>query len=129
MSTYAAVQARETCSKGHAYTPENVRLQPDGTRRCLTCRREWDRVRSAQRRAIAKVDPTRARPQRKFPAEPLLAIAARNGITIDDRKALERIKGDGLLSERVADRLACKVLKLHPALVWGDAWWGEDVAS
>lgn len=48
------------CVHGHKFTPENVRIDGKGSRHCVTCDREWDRIRdpqirSAQRRARAKL--------------------------------------------------------------------------
>jgi len=38
-------QSRTHCSNGHAYTPENTHIRPDGTRRCRQCKRESERRR------------------------------------------------------------------------------------
>lgn len=43
--------ARTHCESGHEYTPKNTRIEPDGARRCRTCRR--DRARADRRRAAA----------------------------------------------------------------------------
>lgn len=41
------------CRNGHEYTPENTWRAPDGTRRCLTCRRaNWKRAND--RRAVSQ---------------------------------------------------------------------------
>lgn len=35
-----AINARKThCAHGHAFTPDNTRRRPDGSRRCITCAR------------------------------------------------------------------------------------------
>lgn len=36
---------RGTCARGHAYTPENTYVRPDGYRSCRECKRLWDRER------------------------------------------------------------------------------------
>jgi hypothetical protein len=47
-----AVNSRKThCDHGHEYTPENTLLRPDGARACRTCRRAWDRERTARKKA------------------------------------------------------------------------------
>jgi len=38
-------------------------------------------------------------------------------------KALQRAIKRGYVSIAVADQLCCEVLRVHPALVYGDAWW------
>lgn len=40
-------------SGGHEFTPENTYTQPDGQRRCRTCKRERDNRSNAKRRAAA----------------------------------------------------------------------------
>lgn|SRR6185369_250795 len=49
-SPFAAKAKQATCAHGHVYTAENTGLR-DGTRFCLTCRREYDRRRRPTRRA------------------------------------------------------------------------------
>lgn len=43
-------QRRTACNAGHDYTPENTYVDPNGSRRCRTCMREWDRRRNLKRR-------------------------------------------------------------------------------
>jgi len=40
----------ELCSKGHAWTPENTRVNGAGHRMCVTCRRAGDRIRKERDR-------------------------------------------------------------------------------
>lgn len=46
------VAGRTHCRRGHAFTPENTRLGPDG-RRCRACQRAAETRRTARRRAAA----------------------------------------------------------------------------
>lgn len=45
-----AADSRTACKKGHAYTPENLRVYRDGRRRCVTCSRLDDRQQQEKRR-------------------------------------------------------------------------------
>lgn len=38
-------------------------------------------------------------------------------------KALERAITEGDLTMTAADAICCRVLRLHPCLVYGDTWW------
>lgn len=38
-------------------------------------------------------------------------------------KILNRASKDGVMSIKVADKFAVKVLGVHPSFVWGDMWW------
>ena len=49
--------AKTHCVNGHEFTPENTKIESNGARRCLTCRREIDRRRNRARRAAAKARP------------------------------------------------------------------------
>jgi hypothetical protein len=67
-----------------------------------------------------------------LPAEPLVAaVQARGGVRacVGADGALERAYGRARGSQRLtiaaADKLAVRVLGMHPALLWGDAWWVE----
>lgn len=48
---------KETCQNGHDFTPDNTRIEarPNGrsARRCLTCQREYGRIRYAARKSVA----------------------------------------------------------------------------
>lgn len=66
-----------------------------------------------------------------LPAEPLLtAIRARGGVRacVGRDYALERAysraRQIGQVTPWAADRLAVRVLGLHPVAVWGEVWWG-----
>lgn len=49
------------CSRGHAYTPENTRINVRGSRECRECIRIRSRIYSQRRRAALKlVDPVRS---------------------------------------------------------------------
>jgi hypothetical protein len=48
-----AAQARTHCRRGHEYTPENIYIQPRGTRVCRTCLRATARERRAKAKAAA----------------------------------------------------------------------------
>lgn len=54
VSSFAAKAKQATCAHGHPYTPETTGLR-DGTRFCLTCRREYDRRRGPNRQRVAGV--------------------------------------------------------------------------
>lgn len=43
----------DTCSRGHALTPDNL-VHDAGWRRCLTCKREYNRAYMRRRRAAYK---------------------------------------------------------------------------
>jgi len=42
--------AKTYCKHNHPLSGDNVRLMPDGGRRCRTCQRRWDRERDQKRR-------------------------------------------------------------------------------
>ncbi|MGI8477822.1 MAG: HNH endonuclease signature motif containing protein [Thermomicrobiales bacterium] len=47
-----AVNARKThCKRGHPFTPDNMRVETTGSRRCLTCAMALKRARRARRHA------------------------------------------------------------------------------
>lgn len=75
------------------------------------------------------------RRQRRLPLEPLVELIEQRGGyeacapgvgNRGDRRALdrswERAKAEGAVALSMADRLAIKILGLHPMLVWGDDW-------
>lgn len=39
----AQLARRTHCTNGHEYTPANTYLRPDGGRRCVTCKQDWNR--------------------------------------------------------------------------------------
>lgn len=39
------------CAKGHAYSGHNLIVRKDGKRRCRQCQRDWNRAKTAKRRA------------------------------------------------------------------------------
>lgn len=43
-------------------------------------------------------------------------------------RAYCRARREGSLTPFAADRLAIRLLGLHPVLVWGDEWWTEMVS-
>lgn len=45
------------CKNGHERTPENTKIDPDGSRRCRICKRNWEREyhQKAENRAKRKV--------------------------------------------------------------------------
>ena len=45
---------RDSCSKGHEYTPENTKIESWGARRCLECKRISGREHMRRKRAKAK---------------------------------------------------------------------------
>lgn len=42
-------------------------------------------------------------------------------------KAVGRARKAGVIDIAHGDDVTCKALGLHPALVWGDAWWTSDI--
>lgn len=40
-------------------------------------------------------------------------------------RALLRAQSTGRITAWAADRICCRVLRVHPALVYGDEWWDE----
>lgn len=47
--TLSAVNATKThCPQGHPYSPENTKIETDGSRKCLICRRAYDRRRGQE---------------------------------------------------------------------------------
>jgi hypothetical protein len=80
---------------------------------------------------------------RKLPAEPFLrqlrmlggldgALGAR-GIHVTSREgdrfeaALRRARRRGWILASSADALCCELLGMHPAQVYGDDWWANDL--
>lgn len=62
------VELRTHCRSGHAYTPENTSVRPDGSRRCLACHREQEAVRLSDpeaRRRKQELDRQRRKPLTK----------------------------------------------------------------
>lgn len=45
---------RTHCKNGHPFTAENTQLRSDAGRRCLTCRKEYDRKKWQERKARQK---------------------------------------------------------------------------
>jgi len=43
-------------------------------------------------------------------------------------RAVHRGRSSGWITPRAADLLACQVLREHPALIWGPAWWDLPTA-
>jgi hypothetical protein len=41
------VEGRPACAKGHEYTAKSTSINPDGSRRCLTCHNNRERARNA----------------------------------------------------------------------------------
>lgn len=91
---------------------------------------------------VAALEPARARwVMPSLPAAPLVGLVARSGgprlaaieygtrryLTPSRLEALERAyqraARAGRLTVYAADELAVRLLGLHPAEVWGDAWW------
>lgn len=71
--------------------------------------------------------------EQRFDIAPILAAIEARGI-LENKHAgiwrlLHRAKVRGYCGALTADRLSIVILGLHPALVWGDAWWLEDVAA
>lgn len=52
-SPAALIAARDTCIKGHPYTPENTRMYR-GMRYCRVCKREWDKKYRSKYRPVRK---------------------------------------------------------------------------
>jgi hypothetical protein len=48
-----AQRAATHCANGHAYTPENTSIRPNGRRRCITCRRRSDLALKRRIRGLA----------------------------------------------------------------------------
>jgi hypothetical protein len=45
--------AKTHCPSGHPYSGNNLRITPNGTRRCKTCQREWGQRNAAATKAVA----------------------------------------------------------------------------
>jgi hypothetical protein len=65
------------------------------------------------------------------PLEPYLTHAV-SGVKVSDKDGAERAPGMGNISyyrslgslnESAADQIACRVLGIHPMLIWGDDWF------
>ncbi|MGN6244534.1 MAG: hypothetical protein ACTHQ3_12815 [Motilibacteraceae bacterium] len=71
------------------------------------------------------------------PAAPLLEAVERRGgpaaAGIPQHSALERAyyraRRAGEVTVKTADRFAVELLREHPAIVWGDAWWTSAAAT
>lgn len=65
-----------------------------------------------------------------LPAEPLGHCLADRVDPFAGHKALEkawdRARRAGHLTHVAADKIACRILGVHPAAVWGEAWWTPD---
>lgn len=65
--------------------------------------------------------------RRALPLEPLLTyLRAYGGPEAHD--TVKRCRQHGWIGERAADRFACRVLGVHPALIWGEAWWDQTAS-
>jgi hypothetical protein len=87
-------------------------------------------------------EPTQLRPPRHLPVEPLeSAIWARLAPRMEDRKGeltlafwlsendrrdLYRARAAGYITDRMADRICVTRLKLHPAELYGPAWYEAE---
>lgn len=56
-NSFVSINARKThCNSGHEFTPQNTYVRTNGSRRCVTCQREWSRRAEAKRGARLRAD-------------------------------------------------------------------------
>ena len=75
-------------------------------------------------------------PLETLPAAPLLTAIGDTDLNTlcrgdeNFRRAIHRAKADGRITVTQADRICVEVLHVHPADIWGDAWYAvSEVAS
>lgn len=92
------------------------------------CRRAKSVANAEQGRRERGGDP----PRHSLPWEPLdpywPRLIDRTHYRSELRLALEKARTRGFVSVHTADRAAIAI-GLHPALIWGDAWWVKEDAA
>lgn len=65
----------------------------------------------------------------RIDAKPMLDYIAAHHPYVPHRyiRILERAKANGYLSIESADRVAIRLLNVHPCMVFGDDWWATDM--
>lgn len=71
---------------------------------------------------------------RPLPVGPLEAALRRGDICLDslpgaDQAAIFRARRQGWVTLATGDAIACRVLREHPSLIWGEAWWEPSPAT